>query len=422
MRIQQIIADTLERRRARLNLDLGKQGKPATALDDGTGVHNIVFYERGAGTAFWTGITGGAFGSDLPDKIRNAYRFLSYHYEPGAQVFLFGFSRGSFTARSLAGLIHAAGLLRAYNCTPENEDRAWKYYRTQPNARLPGIWSGLQPLMHSSFEISCIGVFDTVGALGIPLAWATLLNRDRFQFHSVELSSLSRLNLQALAIDERRQQFAASVWRRPRFKQYRSVTEQVWFSGVHSDIGGGYIPEVRRPIDHPQALDDITLDWMLKRLRVAYPDFPADPGSWTETKEAWATAGQHDSRGLLYRLTGQRTLRVIGNNPIESKFPSDALGCYDRHARPENEMVHISALQRLGRPVLMGGDAIQYAPPNLLDVLPLIRATYHGSEAGLPEEAQIKVVDWNGETFDAGNADHRTAVLALLDTAAARLS
>ena len=275
VRIQKRITAALERRRATHSTT---QEKPAASLDDGTGIPNLIFYERGVGTSYRHRFLGGAFGSDLPDKVRNAYKFLSFHYEPGAQIFIFGFSRGAYTARSVIGMVHAAGLLRANDCTPANEAMAWHYYRTPTNARYPGIWHSLTPYVHSrdQLQISCVGVFDTVGALGIPLEGLKVLNRDRYQFHSVELSSITRLNLHAIAIDEHRKPFEAAIWRKPKFKQFASVTEQVWFPGVHSDIGGSYIPEVRRHQDNPCALDDITLDWMLRRVRARYPDFPVD--------------------------------------------------------------------------------------------------------------------------------------------------
>ena len=115
-------------------------------------------------------MTGGAFGEGLSRNIRRAYKFLSFHYNEGDQVFIFGFSRGAYTARSLVGYIHSAGLLQRDNCTEILENTAWGFYRTPPNDRLPGVWSSLTPYVHrrDAVRIACLGVFDTVGALGIP--------------------------------------------------------------------------------------------------------------------------------------------------------------------------------------------------------------------------------------------------------------
>jgi uncharacterized protein (DUF2235 family) len=156
-------------------------------------------------------LKGGAFGDGLVANVRRAYKFLSFYYEMGDEVFVFGFSRGAYTARSLIGLIGSAGLLRREYCTPDLELKVWNFYRSPPNDRFPGIWSDLSGFVHprESFRIQCVGVFDTVGALGIPLQLMWRANRERYEFHNVELSSITNVNLQALAIDERREPFQA---------------------------------------------------------------------------------------------------------------------------------------------------------------------------------------------------------------------
>jgi uncharacterized protein (DUF2235 family) len=223
----------------------------------GDNVEHLVFYERGVGTGALDQMRGGIFGAGLGENIRRAYRVLSFHYEPGDEVFVFGFSRGAYTARSLVGFIGAVGLLKCHDCTEEWERTAWQFYRTPPNDRLPGIWTSLTPHVHerANFRIACLGLFDTVGALGVPLGRFRLYNRDRYQFHDVNLSSITRVNLHALAIDEHREPFQATIWRNPRFKAYASVTEQVWFSG-HADIGG-YIP-YDTGVLQTRSADDIT--------------------------------------------------------------------------------------------------------------------------------------------------------------------
>src|SRR5262249_10292899 len=145
-----------------------------------------------------------------------------------------------------------------------------------------------------------------------------LFNRNDFEFHNVDLSSITELNLHAVAIDEHRNPFEATLWRQPKFKRFNSSTEQVWFAGVHSDVGGGYIPETTRSTESPQALDDITLDWMLRRVLAKYPAFPADKSFWPETDKKWAPATQHESLKGLYRAF-RRTLRSIGNYPLRKK-------------------------------------------------------------------------------------------------------
>ena len=104
---------------------------------------------------------------------------------------------------------------------------------------------------------------------------ARQFNRDEYGFHDVELSSITDVNLHAVAIDEHRWPFEAALWRQPPFKKYDTKVEQVWFSGAHSDVGGGYIVEEDRKADTAYA-DNITLDWMIRRTKHFCSDFPLD--------------------------------------------------------------------------------------------------------------------------------------------------
>jgi uncharacterized protein (DUF2235 family) len=428
VRLQRIIAETLRDRKDTGDVRPQDPTKITSSIDDVDGTINIVFYERGIGTSWQDRLKGGIFGSGMPQKIRNAYRFLSFHYEPGCEVFVFGFSRGAYTARSLVGFIGAAGLLRCQDCTKINEALAWAYYRTPPNERLPGVHAALTPYVHDrdKFRISCVGVFDTVGALGVPLHRFKLFNRDKYQFHDVDLSSITELNLHAVAIDEHRQPFEATVWRRPKFKRYLSRTEQVWFPGVHADVGGSYIPEADRRRDNPRSLDDVTLDWMLKRVTKKFPRFPADPKKWKLIEPGWATAAQHESRLRFYRLM-PLTLRSIGNYPIRDLPRFHYNGCYDRHAVPMWEKVHISSLKRLGETVeTRTGKQVsraRYLPQNLISALPVIQATYREPVEDAPDDMhyQIRIVNWDGEEFLPTNPDHRTAARTIVRTALERM-
>src|SRR6266478_4298226 len=120
-----------------------------------------VMYERGVGTsAFLDHWVGGTFGEGITNNIRRAYKFLSFHYELGDQIFIFGFSRGAYTARSLVGLLNAPGLLKRDCCTEALEQDVWDYYRSAPNDRLPGAWSALSPHINQrdKLRVACLGV------------------------------------------------------------------------------------------------------------------------------------------------------------------------------------------------------------------------------------------------------------------------
>lgn len=360
------------------------------------GRDNFVFYLRGVGTGIKDRFSGGVFGKGLTDNIRRAYKFLSFYYEPGDQIFVFGFSRGAYTARSVVGYIASAGLLKREACTREREEAAWTFYETPPNDRMPADWEALREYVHdrNTFRIACVGVFDTVGALGVPLTFRffTKKNRQQFAFHNVTLSSITDHNLHAVAIDEQRPPFEATLWRRPRYKDINTKTEQVWFTGVHSDVGGGYVSARDRLQKGFCSLDEISLDWMIKRLKCHYSDFPID-GLSTLNDEVWATAHQHNSRGIPYKLLFDKAFRALANRPVPTLKSRQRIASYDRRDTPIGEYVHISAISRLGCKVNKSGPFYKiYRPKNLVTILDAIDASY-GVD---PDQATIRIVGWDG--------------------------
>jgi Uncharacterized alpha/beta hydrolase domain (DUF2235) len=421
VRMRQIIAKSLDKPSPHLAAPMAA-GKHI--VDAGTyhGVEQIVFYERGVGTGLdW--LRGGALGDGLDNNIRRAYKFLSYYYEPGDKIFIFGFSRGAYTARSLVGFIAAAGLLRRENCTADHERAAWTYYRTSPNDRLPGVWVDLKPLVHTreTFTIECVGVFDTVGALGVPLKSFWRLNRQRYEFHNVELSSITKVNLHALALDEHRHPFQAAVWRKPMFKSFQTVTEQVWFPGAHADVGGSYIDETKREVDRIVALDDIPLDWLLKRVKDNCPGFPFKPGAWSPPHPASAQARAHEARKGIYRFWpfAQRMPANYARRP--RRWLHETTVCQDRHADPIAEMVHISVLWRLGKKVRGGWFRKTYRPWNLRSVLNDIEQTYCPPPTGKRIAHDILIVDWSGRPLQCGCHRDKAIAIQAIHEAQARL-
>ena len=193
-----------------------------------------------------------ATGYGLQKNVEDAYRFLAERYEEGDHVYLFGFSRGAFTVRSLAGMIFKCGLLRA------GHDNliayASKIYNIEDNAGVAGSF------MHAfgrCCPIHFIGVWDTVESL--------VMNASK-RFHDATLNPDVRFGYHALAIDERREDFLPSPWDETRAVAGQTI-EQVWFAGVHSDVGGWY---------DDRGLSNISLHWMLGKasacgLRLAMP-------------------------------------------------------------------------------------------------------------------------------------------------------
>jgi hypothetical protein len=194
-------------------------------------------------------------------------------------------------------------------------------------------------------------------------------------------------------------------WRKPKFTSISTPTEQVWFAGSHSDVGGGYLDEEVRQKSHPFALDDITLDWMLRRLLHHYPDFPVKSGTmqaWPQITPEWSDAPQHEARTGFYKAR-PFAFRSIGNCAVPIKraaFESNV--CRDRHANPIGEMVHVSVIERLGRRVEVDGSKNVYAPKNLVAALDAITATYGGT---VGNGSEVRVANWSGETLSADLAN-----------------
>lgn len=222
-----------------------------------------LFYEPGVGTTPDEHLLGGAFGVGLSRNIRNAYAWLVQAYEPGDDLFLFGFSRGAYTARSLAGLIRNCGILKPRYA--DRVDQAFAFYRdassrTHPTSLASHIFR--KTYSQPGDDIHFIGVWDTVGALGIPdgvpglkeISQLTPLWHRLWGFHDTQLSSHVRFAYHALAIDEQRPPFEPTLWTGEAVPG--QTVEQVWFAGAHTDVGGG---------SRASGLSDIALMWMVQR-------------------------------------------------------------------------------------------------------------------------------------------------------------
>ncbi|MGE0716033.1 MAG: DUF2235 domain-containing protein [Alphaproteobacteria bacterium] len=330
-----------------------------------------VYYDTGVGTA--GGIdrfTGGLLGIGLSENVLQAYRFLAQFYEDGDGIHVFGFSRGAFTARSLCGFLSASGLLRPQQCDRRTLAFAWNYYRTPPKERYPADRVRLDHLTHSGARVRFLGVFDTVGALGIPRRWLNWIGRHRFAFHDTEVSSVVDHSCHALGIDEKRIEFEPAIWDEPRHRGYRTV-EQVWFPGVHSNIGGGY---------KDTGLSDLTLEWMLNRLRRYCPEV-----TMAEDRLHPDPMGElYESRSWLYGQS-RRTPLIRTINRFDAIPPAGfRLPTIKPHSRPIGEALHWSAVARLSDET--------YRPPNLV-------AAYAEAERG-----RMLIVGANGEAAPVGAA------------------
>ena len=222
-----------------------------------------------------THLLGGAFGYGLSGNVLDGYRWLCGNWQPGDWLYLFGFSRGAYTARSLGGLIRKCGLLRRDARGSVDKALASSAYALYRDATSkPDDPAAVEFRASHSIEIDIhfIGVWDTVGSLGIPLtaSWFPYA-RSRYQFHDTELSKIVKYAYQALALDEHRADFAPTVWTRNPYtvKPGESLTskkreqidiEQRWFIGSHSDIGGGN--DCDGAGRKPDPLPELPLAWL----------------------------------------------------------------------------------------------------------------------------------------------------------------
>lgn len=299
----------------------------AARTRDDRGTEQRIYYHKGIGTD--SGLdrwTGGAFGVGLSRNLGNAYRYLVENYAPDDELFLFGFSRGAYTARSLAGLIRNCGLLRREYA--DRYDEAYKLYRRRDSLSKPSSIEA--QLFRKSYahepRIKFLGVWDTVGALGIPVRGLRFLNKFlKLEFHDVKLSTYVDHAYHALAIDEKRRPFRPALWQQQP-DAGDQMMEQVWFSGVHTNIGGGY---------QDAGLSNITFLWMQEKAESAGLAFNRD---WVDRNIRPDPLGElRKSKTGLYGLTSDYH-RPIGaqERGHESVHPA-ALTRYqsDPEYRPE---------------------------------------------------------------------------------------
>ncbi|MCD2197059.1 DUF2235 domain-containing protein [Actinomycetospora endophytica] len=302
------------------------------ALRAPDGTEQVVHYHDGVGTLPGERLLGGAFGFGLSAVVRDVYRAVVTAFNPGDEIFAFGFSRGAYTARSLVGFIRNCGVLR-----PEHVDRldeAYSLYRRRDDDSAPDSDEAAEFRARYSFEtrIRFIGVWDTVGSLGIPLSGIELvdqLNRP-WQFHDTQLSSTVDAACHAIAVDEQRRPFRPTLWNPPAGEVPR---HQTWFAGCHGDVGGG---------NTEHGLSDVTLRWMAQHAVGAglalLPDSPlsTDRAGGASPRIAEVDPDPlgpiNDTMTWAYRLLGPY-VREIGTTDPAAEAVADTV--VTRAAKPD---------------------------------------------------------------------------------------
>ena len=296
--------------------------KPA----DSDGKEQVVFYDWGVGTDGGADkIKGGAFGAGIDKNIQDAYRFLVHNYAKGDEVYVFGFSRGAYTARSLIGLIRNCWLLKKSNADLIPE--AYEVYRSKSKVDANKT-KNFRSTNARKIKIKFLGVWDTVGALGIPLGIFGKRNERKYSFHDTTITSIVNNAYHALAINEKRKPFKPTIWKT---KLKRKNTEQVWFFGVHCDVGGGY-KEAR--------LSDYALKWMADKAKAC--DLVFNDSYLKKIKDK-NDIRLHNSFTVPYYALGKHIRQIGANNSDESLHPSaKKLYKNSKKFRPENLIKYLS--------------------------------------------------------------------------------
>jgi len=298
-------------------------------------------YHDGVGTESikWAALLAGATGWGLSRNVKQLYGELARVYAPGDKIFLFGFSRGAFSVRTLAGLIHACGILDLSKYRTNDDfnravDEAYDQYRQLYNSWLTSLFHETRKLtpervaeLRGRFSvrvpefddpngrpIAFVGVWDTVDAVGLPIRAAEFVNRVLYAFKFPDRT----LNLSvghachAVALDEQRESFAPVLWNERKTEQPERI-EQVWFSGVHSNVGGGY-PR--------QGMSLVALDWIMSRAEQHGLRFvPAERLIYRY--HADVDDRMYDSRGgigVFYRWQPRDVQRLCDENGIVPKI------------------------------------------------------------------------------------------------------
>lgn len=312
------------------------------------GTHQVVGYFDGVGTGGpLDKFTGGAFGDGMCRNVVALYRFLLYNYVPGDELYFFGFSRGAFTVRTLAGFMNYVGLLDKDDDYFVPEVFGLYERRVAPDSP---EW---QVAFRKSDRRACpairyIGVWDTVGSLGAPGWLGKFVNGRKYAFHDVGLSAPIQNAYHALAIDEHRVPFAPTLWQRP--PGWPGELEQAWFAGVHSNVGGSYKPD---------GAANEALHWLVEkaeRLGLAFDN------AALAHYEPHFRANLNDSMTALYRPMG-KLLRDVGKHVAHG------------------EKLHRSVLDRYGADAAFRPKNLESVISHGVSSLPIAETTRVGREA-----------------------------------------
>jgi uncharacterized protein (DUF2235 family) len=280
-----------------------------------------VYYSQGVGTQRGEAARGGITGWGIDDEIIEAYTWLIQNFDDGDEVFIFGFSRGAYTARSLSGLVCKCGVLEVG--APLSIQQLYARYRIYDATTIRTLIANGLPNNPSIEEqwllkysrptkIKFVGVWDTVGSLGLP-GWSMAAKVHKYKFLDTHLRLDNEHAFHALALDEHRKNFEPTFWTRTDRIGHESAAErpidnveQRWFVGAHANVGGGYAsdPLAQRP-----------LKWLMDKaagLGLVFRDQVTIDASQVAPP---VTDSYRDFAWGLYRFVSRRFHRTVGLEP-----------------------------------------------------------------------------------------------------------
>ena len=235
-------------------------GLAAKLLKEQAGDDVVIYYEAGLQWSDWRDTLAIMTGHGINEQIRRAYGWLASHYRQGDRIYLMGYSRGAYAARSLAGVIGRVGLVRRHDATERNLREAFRLYCAPERVGAARAFAAAH--CHGPTQVECVAVWDTVKALGVRLPLVWMLTNRLHRFHDHRLGEHVRAGYHALALHETRRAYAPVLWEtRP---EWRGTLEQVWFRGTHGDVGGQL---GGRQASRP--LSNIPFVWLMEKLELS---------------------------------------------------------------------------------------------------------------------------------------------------------
>ena len=290
------------------------------------GTKQLKWYDEGVGTQWYDKFIGGTLGTGLELNIIQGYEFLAKQYQDGDEVYVLGFSRGAYTARSLVGMIRNCGLIKN-EMLGLRVAMAYGIYRTRDDGPDSSTAKWFKSMFSREIPIKCLGVWDTVGALGIPLRVLAMFNGKFYEFHDTQLSVIVKNAFHAIAMDEQRLDFDVCLWNPA--TRLEQTLEQRWFVGAHCDVGGGY---------SDRRLSDMTLRWMQNKasgLGLALTPVEVQPnnylGPFTDSYKQFLNGVYAKEHARHYRSIG---LTKFGDEVVDDSVQKRRKE--DRSYEPQN--------------------------------------------------------------------------------------